>query len=480
MNIQSLIGKLKRGKQTATEVYVVVQPSALFFSAPASLSLPVQVQIAGSPWQELLLKTLRDAKVTNIALKVVLHANIYQTFQIDKPNIPQDELKSALPFLVKDLISEKVADIVADSSPLSVNNKLQVYVVPRAIVTGLYSSLHAMNIELDSVLVEDEVWGHSAGDEISTFLLLQRSKQGQYRISAFADSQCAFQRTIRGVMAPLTGVASSALQLDSLALELQRSIDYLSSQMRGISLHQLRVCCDEEQQQELIASLAESLSVKVSALSEQGQESGALLAASANKLTQTDINLFPDELKPQKEYFTLQNVALGWLLSVVVIGLGFAGLKYQQAQLEKELQSYQTQEAELKQQAERLTQRLAKHKPTAEKVAAVARLKVEVAAKRRSLQALNDIDESQQLGYSGVMRSLAQLGRNDISLSSITINATTLDLKGLAREAKAIPNWVNQFKSEINLVGRTFEKLKISRNDQNIITFELKTQQEDE
>ncbi|KOO11336.1 hypothetical protein AKJ18_29640, partial [Vibrio xuii] len=57
-------------------------------------------------------------------------------------------------------------------------------------------------------------------------------------------------------------------------------------------------------------------------------------------------------------------------------------------------------------------------------------------------------------------------------------DSQSLDLKGYAREAQAIPNWIGQFKSELNLVGRTFEKLKIGRNEQGVLTFELKTKEE--
>lgn len=477
MNIQSLLAKLKKSNDTTVDIIVVVQPSALFFSSSAEASLPEQVPFEGNAWQEALITTLRQANLGNVSVKVILHANLYQTLQIDKPNVPEDELKAALPFLVKDLVSEKVTDIVADSALISVNNKLQVYVVSRTLVVGLYRALQELKIELASVLVEDELWGHSAG-EASSFLLLQRSKQGQFRISAFVDSRCAFQRTIRGVVAPVTGVASSALQIDSLALELQRSIDYLSSQMRGVSLHQLHVCCDEEQQQELVANLGESLSVKVASLAEHEQESGAVLIDNAHKLPEEEINLFPQDLKPKNDHFTLHNLALAWLVTAGIFAVAFAGLKYQQLNAEEQLQGYLSQEAEYKQQAESLTQRLSQHKPTPAKVAAVARLKQEISATRSALLAVGEFDESQQLGYSGVMRSLAELGRNDISISSIAINATMLDLQGLAREAQAIPNWISQFKSELNLVGRSFEKLKINRNEQGIITFELNTKQE--
>ncbi|EED26637.1 msha biogenesis protein mshi [Vibrio sp. 16] len=143
--------------------------------------------------------------------------------------------------------------------------------------------------------------------------------------------------------------------------------------------------------------------------------------------------------------------------------------------MSSELSALKSQESEFRLQVDTLTQRLAKHQPTPAKVAAVARLEQEIESKRQSLQAVSEYDDAQQMGYSGVMRSLAQLGRNDISLNSITIDSTGLDLQGYAREPQVIPNWINQFKTELNLVGRTFEKLQIGRNDQDIVIFELKT-----
>lgn len=151
---------------------------------------------------------------------------------------------------------------------------------------------------------------------------------------------------------------------------------------------------------------------------------------------------------------------------------------WQQGQLGKELAQWKQQESSLDVEAKALTEKLAKHKPDAAKVAAVERLKQEIAATRDSLHAVRQFDQSAQVGYSGVMRSLSELARDDISLDSIAISSSSLDLKGLAREAAAIPSWVSEFKSELNLVGRSFEQLSIGRNEQDIITFELKTKGE--
>lgn len=476
MNIQSLISKYKRSTKTAKQLSVVVQPSALYFSSLPDVDLATSVKYQGAAWHEALLQALHEANVSEVSLDVVLNSNLYQTYQIEKPNVPENELAGALPFLLKDLISERVTDIVADAVALPNSSKLQVYVFSRTSVSNLYHGLKSLNIELARVLVEDEVWGRSSSH--SNFLLLQRSRQSQFKVSAFVDSQCAFQRTIRGIASPLTGVASSILQLDGIALELQRSIDYLSSQLRSVSLHQMQICCDDEDQQQIVDALSETLSVKVSLLSDEGRSSGELLVQTALNLENEQINLFPDELKTKKNHFTLTNVVLGWAALCALLMLSFAGLSYQKSQLNQELQLYRSQVTEFEKQSASLSQRLSQHKPTPAKVAAVARLKLEIEAKRNSLKAVSEFDETQQVGYSGVMRSLAVLGRDDISLSEISIDATTLDLVGLARNPQAIPNWVSQFKSQLDLVGRSFEKLKIGRNEQGIVTFELKTVEE--
>jgi MSHA biogenesis protein MshI len=476
MNIQSLIGKFKRSNTRKSQLTIVVQPSALFFSSIPGLSIPQQVAYEGASWQDTLHKVLKGAGASDLSVDVVLHSNLYQSYQIEKPSIPDEELASALPFLLKDLITEKVTEIVADYRPLPMGNKLQVYVIPRSLVVSLSGQLSQLNIALERVLIEDDVWAYSAG-ELSQFLLLQRSKKGQFRVSAFSEGQCAFQRTIRGVASPLTGVASSALQLDGLALELQRSIDYLSSQLRSTPLHQMKVCCDEEEQQEVAQALSERLSVGVTVLSERGNESGVLLVESAALLSEGAINLFPSLLKPKKDYFTLTNIAIGWGVTAIALLVFYALFSYQQLALQEELRLVRSQEAEFRQQVDTLNQRLAKHKPSPTKVAAVSRLELEIESKRQSLDAVSEYDIAQQVGYSGVMRSLAKLGRDDISLSSITIDTDALDLKGLAREPQVIPNWISQFKTELDLVGRTFDKLKIGRNDQDIITFELKTKE---
>ncbi len=156
--------------------------------------------------------------------------------------------------------------------------------------------------------------------------------------------------------------------------------------------------------------------------------------------------------------------------------LGYAGVGYQNWVIQQQWQEQQQHNQSLTEQAAHLRQQVAVHLPSPAKQAAIGRIKQEISSKQQALDAIGQFDVAQQTGYSGVLNSLAQLARSDISLSSITLDSSQLNVQGLARDPAAIPNWISQFKQELHLMGRSFEQLKIGRNDQDMITFELNTQ----
>ena len=478
MNFKAIVDKLKPSKSNGNTQVVMLGNDAVYISSTEQESQVTSIPFVNGDWESALKKSLNSEAFTSNSLQLIVCANYYQTYQLDKPDIPESEWSVALPFLLKDLVAERVTEITASAVALPTSNKLQVYVLPKKLLDKLVNITNSAQVELKGVAPEDEIWGYSAG-ELSNFILLQRSTNSHFKLGAFVEHTVCFQRTIRSVVPPLTGVASSALQLDGLALELQRSIDYLSSQIKGTQLHQLKICCDEEDEAELQSALNNTLSSTVSLLVEGERESSeSLLVQLAAKRETFNVNLYPEHLKPKKEYFTLVNVAVSWgVVGALLLGSYFV-MNYQASNLDTELTALQQDSNQLNKQLNQLNSKLTQHKPSPEKVAAVERLKRETQAKKEALKAVGQYDESQQVGYSGVMNSLAQLGRNDISLSHIYMTHDTLNMSGLARNANVVPNWIGQFQNELNLVGRSFEKLKIGRNDQDVVTFELSTRRE--
>ncbi len=479
MNYRAVIDRFKRSPGGGRTCFLVIQPDAVYLSTSIKSARPSRFDVSESNWERSVEQALSVAAGYYDSLKVVLSHHYYQMYQIDKPAMPRNEWPAALPFLLKELISERAIDIVADAVELPNSSKVQSYVLPRKVLDKIVQLANRAQLRLEAVIPEDCVWGHTAG-ELGNFILLQRSIRGHFRISAFVDRTIAFHRSIRSVTPPLTGVPSSELQMDSLSLELQRSIDYLSAQLRNVQLHQLKVCCDEEDEQELVQSLNYRLSTKVSPLfPEEHELSGNVLADFATSSNALRINLYPEYLKPKKELLTLKSMVISWVVVAAVILLSYGYVTWQSDGIEDDIAIVKGKGGIMKSELDRYQAQLRKYQPDPSKLAAKERLERTVKSKRDSLKAVGKYDDSQRTGYSGVMQSLAKLGNKDIALTEIRIKDNTLNLKGLAKSPSSVPSWVNQFKHEISLVGRTFDDVSIGRNEEGIVTFELKANEDE-
>jgi MSHA biogenesis protein MshI len=468
--VKSLLARFKRNGHSAEALKVVIQPDAIYLSAgsaPDSHHFPISAE-----WQSTLKEALNTVEAAGHSVMVFLASQYYQSYQIDKPDLPQAEWPAALPFLLKDLVTERVTEIVADGYALSDGKKAQVYVVSKSLLTPLQEIVDAAGASLTRIVPEDEVWGY-AQQQFDNFMLLHRSEKAGFKIGAYVGGKSRFQRVIRGVAAPITGVAMAELQADSLALELQRSTDYLASQLRDVSINHLYTCCDGEEQAELLSALSQRLAIQVLPLHEQPVSCGESLLNTASHLPAEGVNLYPDYLKPKRELFNLKSVLALWLL--VVLGMGSVYVFYSTQNLESQarLNEIRGEMGQLTQQVQGLQKKLAAHKPSPAKQAAVERLRREVKAQRLSLTAITQFDRDDQAGYSGIMRSLAELSSNEISLVRIRIDDNNLNLAGLARTPSSVPKWLGRFKQEIELSGRSFKGLVMGRDEDDVITFEL-------
>lgn len=473
MNVSSLLNKLQSKRNTTEHAYLVVQPDAIYFHTSDEKVEDQHFSLSGQSWESVLDAALSSLSFVGADITLVLSMQHYQTYQLDKPELPREEWSVGLPFLLKDLVTEKITEIVADAVELPNGNKIQAYVIQRSLLNTFLALFAKHSLTLTNIVPESEVWGHIEPDT-PHFLLLQRSENDHFKVSAYVEHGATFQRAIRSVVTPLTGVASSGLQLDGLALELQRSVDYLSSQLKTVQINQLLICCDGEDESELTEELKARLNVKVApAISGSRGNSGEVLAAIASRLTDSRVNLYPAHLQPKKEHFTLTNVAIAWGGLIVVMAGLYGFNMFQIAQIDKQLVASNSESNQLKSELTTLQEKLALHTPSAVKIDSIERMKSDLKMKRESLNTIAQFDDSLQVGYSSLMSSLATLGRNDVSISSITIDGDSIALSGLASAPHVVPNWIKQFKNEPSLIGRKFKEMNIGRNDDDVVTFDL-------
>ncbi len=333
-----------------------------------------------------------------------------------------------------------------------------------------------------SISAEEVAWGQLTAPSLSQ-LVLHCRRNASLQLTAFKQQAMCFQRQLRGFPSPLldekqAGDIGNSLQLDGLALELQRSLDFLSAQLRDSPITQLLISCDDDDDSALAAELSQRLSVAVAAITPQHQ----VLTSNAARIAQAalmepeggaGINLYSDALKPQTQLLTLQNVVLSWVLAVVVMATMAGWYSWhtyqQQQQLAAERSRLDSKQSEL----DRAKTALAKHIPSPLKVELAGELEQHLVAKQATLKAIEMHDDSLQVGYAGLLRQLSDAASGNISLNHIRITGKQLDLEGLARTPDSVPSWLKAFKGYSELSDRRFQLMSLGRNKQNVVTFKL-------
>ena len=483
MSMNSLIQRLTSKGPAKSALSIVILSDGIYLSkvdGESQIQAATFHELKESSWDFVLQAALDLEACNNVNATVTLGSHFYQSYQIEKPVIPKEEWPLALPFLLKDLITERAAEIVADGVEVPHSAKIQAYVVTKRLVEQIRDILDKNNIHLLHIFPEDQVWSHTRSD-IPAYMLLHRSHNSEFKIGAFVEQRSVFQRTVRGIAPPVTAEYSNTIQLDGLALELQRSMDYLSSQLKQVQINKLFLCCDAEDENELKQALQERLNVSVEPLLQgaEAQKSGHVLAIESYQIGLQGVNLYPNHLQPKKEVFTLELVVSSWIIITAIMLSIYGFYSYKNNIASKQVAVEKKQVQLLSSQVTELQKKLDLHQPLPAKVAAVDRLKEDVKTKQDSLKVINSFDASLQVGYSGIMHGLSTIGRNDISLTHIQIDNDKMNVQGLAKSPAVVPNWVQNFKTEMNLVGRTFESLSIGRDENDVVMFSLRSRSGD-
>ena len=161
----------------------------------------------------------------------------YDVFQIDKPEVEEVELRQALGWRIKDLISYDVGCAVIDSYPMPVsskNNTQQVSVVSahEAVVGSYVDSIKSAGLKLAAIDIHDLVskylYSIRQGANQTQAVLSLAEHGGS--LSIFHDTDLYVSRSFKIGVNQLEQVSEDDQSVyDSLLLEIQRSMDYFES-----------------------------------------------------------------------------------------------------------------------------------------------------------------------------------------------------------------------------------------------------------
>ncbi|GIC76079.1 biogenesis protein MshI [Moritella sp. F3] len=190
-----------------------------------------------------LVKTL-DEMVTKHHLQaaschVVLSNQVYQLLQIDKPNVPDNEIASSLPFIAKEFINEAIDTVVFDYFSVPNQNKINLVYCPKSVVELIVTAMQQAKLELVSIGIEElataNLFNTRAGDEQKTTqMLIAQQDYQEINLTIIYDNQLYFSRRLRG-FSRLRDLQENQLDsplLDNFSLEIQRSADFVVSQLK--------------------------------------------------------------------------------------------------------------------------------------------------------------------------------------------------------------------------------------------------------
>jgi MSHA biogenesis protein MshI len=207
---------------------------------------------ASDPAEQLkqLSKHIKKHDLKNIPCVVVLEDTQYNLFQMPHPPVEEAELKSALRWSIRDLISYPVEQAVVDvfRVPVQQNREAKIYVVvtPKDEIQKTVNFIRKTGLSLTSIDIEElslgnlveQMQGQARGIAVIHF------GQQQGSINLYSDSALYLSRKIdAGLMSMESAQSQAAIEqmYESIILELQRSLDFYESEYARAPISKLIV-----------------------------------------------------------------------------------------------------------------------------------------------------------------------------------------------------------------------------------------------
>ena len=185
------------------------------------------------------------------------------------------------------------------------------------------------------------------------------------------------------------------------------------------------------------------------------------------------INLFPSELEPKLDLFTLNFVMVLWLLTGLVIAVAIHHSQQTFIATQASTQKVQQEHANRKTMFSTLKNARDNRVQNPELLAEEKKLSGEEKAKSLLLNELQGREQLKNQGFSVLMRDLSKQHINEIWLTQISIEETRMRIEGGALDSSKVPFWVNQLRQSEYFAGRNFAGARMYRNEEDNLTFVL-------
>ena len=203
-----------------------------------------------------------DFAKNNPTVNVVLAPSLYQTVQLERPNLPEEEIPQALRFNLRDLVPYAPADIVADyyepETQLPGQNKINAVVADRIILEPVLAALHRISDNIVGVVCEEQAIAQLFSTHQSPFAVVYQHDSEPALLQVYQQGKLQVNRIVRGLN-QLSKLSADEIELGAagtLSVEVQRSADYFERQLRQRPIVDLILAFDSKHRQAFVTQIA--------------------------------------------------------------------------------------------------------------------------------------------------------------------------------------------------------------------------------
>lgn len=200
-------------------------------------------------WQKSLKAFVSQHKLENTVTHVAFSIGKYQILKLDKPKVETGEVAAALQWSVKEFIpdaQDPIIDYFDAPGQSGAVKKINVVAIERSEVLEVVEGISEANLYLQSIGIEELATCNLVENNDDAVITLLQEPGEEVCLNIVRNQQLYFARRLKGFenMSTFSQDELKMGLLDSLSVEIQRSMDYFESQLRQPPVKKILVSLD--------------------------------------------------------------------------------------------------------------------------------------------------------------------------------------------------------------------------------------------
>ena len=197
------------------------------------------------PLETQLSDVLRDFDKETCRVSVVLSQEMYHMVQVDKPELPEEDITTALPWTLGELVPFDSSNIVLDYIDYPVQTrsggkKIDVFAADKSSLSALVQRLSKKKeVKLTHIHAKEVLATEMVPDDDYARLLIIQEPDSEPFLMIVRSRAIWLSRRLRGFVKKSAGQEDLVQLSDMLGLEIQRSMDFYESQLKQPPLKEI-------------------------------------------------------------------------------------------------------------------------------------------------------------------------------------------------------------------------------------------------